>query len=53
MGALDELTRRLEEQANILGSQESQIQELQERVDFAERILTEARDRHQLGPGGQ
>lgn len=52
-GEVEELTRRLEEQAATLSSQDIQIQELQERLDFAERLMTDARDRRELGPGGQ
>ncbi len=52
-GEVEELTGRLEEQDAILSSQDSQILELQERLDFAERLLTDARGRHELGPKGQ
>lgn len=52
-GVVEELTRRLEEQDATLSSQDSQIQELQERSDFAERLMTDARDRHQLDPKGE
>lgn len=53
-----ELTERLEQHAaaledarTSLASQSTQLAELQERVDFAERLLTQARDRASLGPG--
>ena len=57
-GELEDLRNQLEEQANrlndaqaALASQDVQLQELHERVDFAERILTQGRDRPGLGPG--
>lgn len=42
----------LEDAQSTLASQAAQIAELQERVDFAERMLAQARDRAALG-GGQ
>jgi len=41
----------LDEAENSLAQQSSQIAELQERVDFAERLLAQGRDRTALGPG--
>jgi len=55
---LAELRERLEQQAAALddaqaslANQSSQLAELQERLDFAERLLAQARDRSALGPG--
>jgi hypothetical protein len=55
---LEELRRQLDDQANrltdaqtILAGQDAQLQEMQERLDFAERILTQGRDRPGLGAG--
>jgi Tfp pilus assembly protein FimV len=55
---LAQLSQRLEQQAAALddarasvASQAAQLAELQERVDFAERLLAQARDRAALGPG--
>lgn len=41
----------LEEAQDTLASLTAQIAELQERVDFAERLLAQARDRTGLGAG--
>jgi hypothetical protein len=41
----------LEEVQNSLSSQSAQLAELQERLDFAERLLTQGRDRPALKPG--
>lgn len=41
---LDELRRQLEDQSQILASQEQQILELQERTDFMERLLAKNRE---------
>lgn len=53
-----ELTERLEQHAaaledvqTSLANQSMQLAELQERLDFAERLLAQARDRAALGPG--
>jgi hypothetical protein len=55
---LDELKRQVEQYAaavedahNTLADQAAQLAELQERVDFAERLLAQARDRIPLEPG--
>jgi hypothetical protein len=55
---LEELRRQLEDQANrltdaqaTLASQDAQLQEMHERLDFAERILIQGRDRPGLGAG--
>jgi capsule polysaccharide export protein KpsE/RkpR len=55
---LEELRRQLDDQANrltdaqtILAGQDAQLQEMQERLDFAERLLTQGRDRPGLGAG--
>jgi hypothetical protein len=41
----------LEDVQNTLASQSSHLEELQERVDFAERLLAQGRDRTALKPG--
>jgi cell division protein FtsL len=55
---LQELRRQLDDQANrltdaqaTLANQDTQLLEMQERLDFAERILTQVRDRPGLGAG--
>lgn len=55
---LAQIGERLEQQAaelddaqTSLANQSTQIAELQERLDFAERLLAQARDRSVLGPG--
>lgn len=47
---LDEQAAALEEAQAALRAQSTQLAELQERVDFAERILAQMRDRQKLGP---
>jgi chromosome segregation ATPase len=49
-GEIEELQRQLEEQAAGLADHDRQLLELQERVDFAERMLAQSRDRPGL-PG--
>lgn len=58
--ALAELREQLEQQAAALedaqaslASQSTQVAELHERLDFAERLLAQGRDRTALGPGDQ
>ena len=53
-----QINQRLEQHAVALddvqaglASQSTQLAELQERLDFAERLLAQARDRSALGPG--
>ena len=41
----------LEDAQASLANQSTQLAELQERIDFAERLLAQARDRPGLGPG--
>ena len=41
----------LEDVQNSLANQSAQLAELQERVDFAERLLAQPRERPPLGPG--
>jgi hypothetical protein len=41
----------LEDAQGVLASQAAQLAELQERVDFAERVLAQVRDRKALGGG--
>ena len=55
---LEELRQQIREQAAglanahaALASQDAQIQELHERVDFAERIIAQGRDKPGLGAG--
>jgi uncharacterized protein YycO len=55
-----ELREQLDQHAAALGEIESslshqspQLAELQERLDFAERLLAQGRDRTALGPGEQ
>jgi hypothetical protein len=48
---LDEHARALDDAHNSLANQAAQLAELQERLDFAERILTQGRDRTALRPG--
>jgi uncharacterized protein YycO len=55
---LAQITQRLEQDAaaledaqTTLAHQSTQLAELQERVDFAERLLAQARDRSALGAG--
>lgn len=43
----------LEDAHSTLANQSTQLAELQERLDFAERLLAQARDRSALGPGGK
>jgi hypothetical protein len=47
---LDDQAAALEETQVKLAQQSTQLAELQERVDFAERMLAQARDRMKLGP---
>ena len=44
-----DLTPRLETLEHNLQSLEQQLAETQERLDFAERLLTKARDEHRIG----
>ncbi len=46
---LDEQAGALEEAQDMLATQATQLAELQERVDFAERILAQTRERLKLG----
>ena len=48
---LEQYAAALEEAQTTLSDQAAQMAELQERVDFAERLLAQARDRTALGPG--
>lgn len=55
---LDHLREQLDDQAialsraeSRLADQDGQLQELHERVEFSERLLTQARDAARLGPG--
>jgi len=44
------LQRQLDEQAETIASQSQRLQELEERFDFAERLLAQSRERKPLGP---
>lgn len=46
---LDAQAAALEEAQNTLALQSKQLAELEERVDFAERMIAQARDRQKLG----
>lgn len=55
---LDQLQQQVDDQASTLAEvqshfagQEAHVRELQDRVDFAERLLTQAQDRSALSPG--
>lgn len=55
---LDQLRQQFDDQASALAEveshvagQETQFRELHERLDFAERLLTQAQDRSALNPG--
>lgn len=48
---LEQDAAALEEVQTILANQSTQLAELHERLDFAERLLAQARDRSALGPG--
>jgi hypothetical protein len=42
----------VEDLRDELGSVRQQLDEVHERLDFAERLLAQVRDKGQLGPGG-
>lgn len=46
---VEEQASALEDAQRVLASQSTQLAELHERVDFAERLLTQIRDRPALG----
>ena len=48
---LEQQSAALEEAQSTLSIQSGQLTELQERVDFAERLLAQSRDRSALGGG--
>jgi chromosome segregation ATPase len=48
---LDQHSAALEDAESALANQSAQIAELQERLDFTERLLTQGRDRVELRPG--
>jgi uncharacterized coiled-coil protein SlyX len=57
---LDQLEQRFDDQASTLAEvqshlagQDAQFRELQDRLDFTERLLTQAQDRAALGPGAR
>ena len=57
-GEIDDLTQQLQDQSAVLAdaqatiaTQAEAIQELHERVDFAERILTQVREKGMIGRG--
>jgi septal ring factor EnvC (AmiA/AmiB activator) len=48
---LEQHAAALEEAQTSLADQSTELAELQERLDFAERLLAQTRDRSALGPG--
>lgn len=50
---LDQQAAALEDAQQALASQNTQLAEIQERLDFAERMLAQTRDRPVLKPGDQ
>ena len=48
---LDQQTAALEDAQSSIAHQTAQLAEMQERLDFTERLLAQARDRSPLGPG--
>jgi hypothetical protein len=48
---MDRQAAALEDAENALANQSAQIAELQERLDFTERVLTQGRERSALRPG--
>lgn len=48
---LEQDAAALEDAQTTLANQSTQLAELQERLDFAERLLAQARDRSALGAG--
>lgn len=48
---LEQHAAAVEEAQTSLAHQSTQLAELQERVDFTERLLAQGRDRTALGPG--
>jgi len=48
---LNQCAASLQDAQATLADQATQLGELQERLDFAERLLAQARDRSALGPG--
>jgi len=48
---LEQHVAALEDAQTTLADQSTQLAELQERLDFAERLLAQARDRSALRPG--
>lgn len=48
---LEQQVAALEDAQATLADQSEQIAELQERADFAERLLAQGRDRAAMGPG--
>ena len=48
---LDQQNAAIEDAQAIIADQAAQLGEFQERLDFAERLLAQGRDRPELGPG--
>jgi septal ring factor EnvC (AmiA/AmiB activator) len=48
---VEQLTAALDEAQTTFSEQAAEVAELQERLDFAERLLAQARDRAALGSG--
>lgn len=53
LGDLKEEVARLRENAQAAQALEERMVELEERLDFAERMLTRQRERGRVGPGGE
>jgi Tfp pilus assembly protein PilO len=50
---LEQHAAALDDAESSLAGQSTQLAELQERLDFVERRLTQGRERPALGPGGE
>ena len=50
---LDQQAAEIEDARAIIADQAAQLGEFQERLDFAERLLAQGRDRPELGPGNR
>ena len=50
---LEQQSAAIEDAQAIIADQAAQLGEFQERLDFAERLLAQGRDRPELGPGNR
>jgi hypothetical protein len=48
---LDQQGAALEDAQAVISEQAARLEEFQDRLDFAERLLSQGRDRQELGPG--